>query len=133
MLRAMLSAVMFFIAANTFAAGMDDFYKLGPDSLPMEGVPKGNLVGPLKIDSELFPGTFHTYWVYVPAQYDPQTPASLMILNDGQAMIDMKGSVRAPNVYDNLIFRRELPVMIGVFINPGHTPEQPEPSPQTEW
>ena len=29
---------------------------------------------------------------------------------------------------DNLIYRREIPVMIGVFINPGRTPEQPEPT-----
>jgi enterochelin esterase-like enzyme len=40
--------------------------------------------------------------------------------------------VRAQNVMDNLIYRREIPVMIGVFINPGRTPEQPEPNPR-EW
>ncbi len=33
---------------------------------------------------------------------------------------------------DNLIYRREIPVMIAVFINPGRTPEQPEPTPQ-DW
>lgn len=33
---------------------------------------------------------------------------------------------------DNLIHRREIPVMIGVFINPGRTPEQPEPTPR-DW
>ena len=45
---------------------------------------------------------------------------------------NMEGDVRAPNVFDNLIYRREIPVMLGVFINPGRTPEQPEPTPQ-EW
>jgi len=35
-------------------------------------------------------------------------------------------------VVDNLIYRREIPVMLAVFINPGRTPEQPEPTPQ-EW
>jgi enterochelin esterase family protein len=44
----------------------------------------------------------------------------------------MDGSIRAPNVLDNLIYRRELPVMITVFINPGRTPEQPEPTPK-DW
>src|SRR4029453_18696427 len=39
------------------------------------------------------------------------------------------GVVRAPNVLDNLIYRREIPVMLAVFINPGRTPEQPEPTP----
>jgi enterochelin esterase family protein len=70
--------------------------------------------------------------VYVPAQYDPKVPASLMIFNDGQAFKNMEGDLRAPNVLDNLIDRREIPVMLSVFINPGRTPEQPEPTPQ-EW
>ena len=110
----------------------DAFYKLGPDSLPQDGVPKGEIRGPFKIDSKAYPGTFHTYWVYVPAQYDAAVPASLMIFNDGQAFMNHNGDARAQNVMDNLIYRRELPVMIGVFINPGHTPEQPEPTP-AEW
>ena len=38
--------------------------------------------------------------------------------------------MRAQNVMDNLIYRREIPVMIGVFINPGRRPDQPEPTPQ---
>jgi enterochelin esterase-like enzyme len=42
------------------------------------------------------------------------------------------GDMRAQNVMDNLIFRRELPVMIGVFINPGRRPDQPEPN-SSEW
>src|SRR6185295_2846908 len=33
---------------------------------------------------------------------------------------------------DNLIYRREIPTMIAVFINPGRTPEQPEPTP-SDW
>jgi enterochelin esterase family protein len=36
--------------------------------------------------------------------------------------------IRAQNVMDNLIYRREIPVMIGVFINPGRRPDQPEPT-----
>ena len=48
-----------------------------------------------------------------PPQYDKSVPASLMVFNDGQAFMDMNGNVRAPNVLDNLIYRREIPVMIG--------------------
>jgi len=127
-----LAAAVLLPIASVFAAGEDDFYKLGPDSLVQEGVPHGKLVGPLTLACEAYPGTQHTYWVYVPAQYDSAKPASLMVLNDGQAFIDMEGSVRAPNVLDNLIFRREIPVMVGVFINPGRRPDQPEPNPK-EW
>jgi enterochelin esterase family protein len=53
-----------------------------------------------------------------------------MIFNDGQAFKNPTGNIRAQNVIDNLIHRREIPVMIAVFINPGRTPEQPEPTPQ---
>ncbi len=107
-------------------------YRLGPDSLPQEGVPKGEIRGPYTLPSNAYPGTQHTYWVYVPAQYDPASPAALMVYQDGQAFKDENGDMRAQNVMDNLIYRREIPVMIGVFINPGRTPQQPEPTPQ-EW
>ena len=110
----------------------DQHYSLGPDSLPREGVPKGELRGPFVIPSQAYPGTQHTYWVYVPAQYHPSTPAHLMVFNDGQAFMNMEADVRVPNVLDNLIYRRELPVMLAVFINPGRTPEQPEPH-LKEW
>ena len=110
----------------------DAFYKLGPDSLSQEGVPKGEIRGPFTLPSTAYPGTQHTYWVYIPAQYDPAVAASLMIYNDGQAFMNPDGDMRAPNVMDNLIFRRELPVMISVFINPGRRPDQPEPN-ATEW
>jgi len=114
------------------APDMNAYYELGPDSLDRGGVPKGEVRGPFVIPSQAYPGTQHTYWLHVPAQYDAARPASLMIFQDGQAFKDMNGSIRAPNVLDNLIYRREIPVMITVFINPGRTPEQPEPTPQ-EW
>jgi enterochelin esterase-like enzyme len=110
----------------------DIHYHLGPDSLPEEGVPKGEVRGPFTLPSEAYPGTTHTYWIYVPAQYDPSTAASLMIFNDGQAFMNPEGDLRAQNVLDNLIYRREIPVMIGVFINPGRQPDQPEPN-LHEW
>jgi enterochelin esterase-like enzyme len=114
------------------APNPDSHYQLGPDSLPREGVPKGEVRGPYTLPSEAYPGTQHTYWVYVPAQYTPSQPASLMIFNDGQAFKNMEGDIRAPNVLDNLIYRREIPVMLSVFINPGRRPDEPEPTPQ-EW
>lgn len=120
------------LAQNTAPAAPnpDAFYKLGPDSLEQEGVPKGQLRGPFTLPSTVYSGTQHTYWVYVPAQYSSSTPASLMIFNDGQAFIAPNGNLRAHNVLDNLIYRREIPVMIAVFINPGRRPDQPEPTPQ---
>jgi enterochelin esterase-like enzyme len=107
-------------------------YRLGPDSLPQEGVPKGEIKGPFTLPSQAYPGTQHTYWIYVPAQYDASVPASLMIFNDGQAFMNPEGDMRAQNVMDNLVYRREIPVMIGLFINPGRRPDQPEPN-LKEW
>jgi enterochelin esterase family protein len=112
--------------------GNDDFFQLGPDSLRQEGVPHGEIHGPVTLPSQIYEGTQHTYWVYVPAQYDPAKPCSLMIFNDGHAFLAEDGSARATNVIDNLLFRREIPVMIAVFINPGRRPDQPEPSAR-EW
>jgi Putative esterase len=110
----------------------DSQYRLGPDSMPQDGVPVGEIRGSFTLPSKVYPGTQHTYRVYVPAQYDPAIPASLMVFNDGQAFKNPDGDMRAQNVMDNLIYRREIPVMLAVFINPGRTPEQPEPTPQ-EW
>src|ERR1700679_830266 len=105
-------------------------YRLGPDSMPQEGVPKGEIRGPFTLLCNIYPGTQHTYWVYVPAQYDPAVPAALMVYQDGQAFKDENGDLRAQNVMDNLIYRRETPVMSDVFTNRRRTPEQPEPTPQ---
>ncbi len=114
------------------AADPNSQYRLGPDSMVQEGVPKGEVRGPFTLPSKVYPGTSHTYWVYVPAQYDPAVPAALMVMQDGAAMKDEGGEIRAPVVMDNLIYRREIPTMLGVFINPGRTPEQPEPTPR-DW
>lgn len=110
----------------------DAYYRLGPDSLEHEGVPRGELLGPRVLPCKVFPGTQHTYWVYVPAQYKADEPTALMLFQDGQAFVLEDGPLRARNVLDNLIHRREIPVMIAVFINPGRTPEQPEPT-MSDW
>jgi enterochelin esterase-like enzyme len=111
---------------------VNQFYDFSPDSLAKVGVPKGEIRGPFKLPSQAYPGTLHDYWVYVPAQYDATRPAALMVFNDGQAFMNPEGDVRAPDVMDNLIVRREIPVMVAVFINPGRTPEQPVAT-LSEW
>src|ERR1700759_5555460 len=115
------------------APDTDRYYRLAPDAVPQDGGPRVEIRGPYTLPSRAYPGTQHTYWVYVPAQYDPALPAALMVYQDGQAFKDEKGDMRAQNVMDNLIYRREIPVMIGVFINPGRRPDQTEPSPQAGW
>src|ERR1035441_9685926 len=107
-------------------------YILGPDSQVKPGVPKGKVAKYSWNTSAVFPGTTRDYWVYVPAQYDGSKPACLMIFQDGHAFLGPKGDYRIPFVFDNLIYRREMPVSIAVFIHPGHTPSQKEAT-DSQW
>ena len=95
-------------------------YTLGPDSQVQPGVPHGRVEGPFVWKSTIFPGTIRQYWIYVPAQYDPATPAAVMVFQDGHKYVNVEQEYRVPVVFDNLIARREMPVTIGVFVNPGH-------------
>lgn len=113
-------------------APTDDVYKHGPDSLPQAGVPQGTVTTWTQLPSQAYPGTLHDYCVYVPAQYDRTKPAALMIFQDGQAFLRATGDYRVPVVFDNLIHRREMPVTLAVFINPGRRPDQPEAS-ASDW
>jgi enterochelin esterase family protein len=70
-------------------------------------------------ECEVFPGTTRRYWTYVPAQYSPAEPAALMVFQDGRMYLDPDGEIRAGVVFDNLIHRNEMPVTIGVFVDPG--------------
>src|SRR5579859_6357955 len=102
------------VGSSALCAPVDDVYHLGPDSAPQPGVPQGKVLGPTTLPSNVFPNTTRNYWVYLPAQYDPQKPACLMIFQDGHAFVGLKGEYRIPYVFDNLIYRREMPVTIGV-------------------
>ncbi|MCY2994454.1 MAG: alpha/beta hydrolase-fold protein, partial [Planctomycetota bacterium] len=82
----------------------DEEYKLGPDSMRQEGIPQGT--------------------------YDGSKPACVMVFQDGQAYVKEDGDFRVPVVFDNLIHKGEMPVTIGIFINPGHVGEPP---PQNPW
>ena len=104
----------------TFGLAAEE-YKLGPDAQPKDGVPKGNL-SKQSWDSEIFPGTTRDYWVYVPAQYDGSVPAAVMIFQDGHGFVKEKGHTQVKTVFDNLIHAGEMPVTIGIFINPGVVP-----------
>ncbi len=94
-------------------------YAYGPDSYRQPGVPGGTVTEHEWSQSRIFPGTTRRYWVYVPAQYTGSEPASLMVFQDGNMYLDPEGEIRAGVVFDNLISRGEMPVTIGVFVDPG--------------
>ncbi len=97
-------------------------YPLTADSKPQSGVPKGTVTQHRWEQSQSYPGTVRDYWIYVPAQYDASKPACLMVFQDGRGYVNEKGHSRVPTVFDNLIHKKEMPVTIGVFINPGTIP-----------
>ena len=75
-------------------------------------VPHGEVIQGLIMDSKIYPGTENHFQVYVPAQYDPARPACLLIKLDGLNGFEA-------TVLDNLIAKKEVPVMIGLGIMPG--------------
>src|SRR5262245_42183438 len=83
-----------------------------PDSKPQPGVPKGELLKFTFDKSKVFPGTTLDYWLYIPAQYRPDHPACVFVMQDGVRW-------EAPVVFDNLIHKKEMPITIAVFITPG--------------
>ncbi|HEX4792987.1 MAG TPA: alpha/beta hydrolase-fold protein [Humisphaera sp.] len=115
-----------FVALPTLAAEQDD-YKLGPDSLQrLPGVPQGKVMKLAWNTSKVFPGTTRDWWIYVPSQYDARTPACVMVFQDGSGYVSETGAQRLPIVFDNLISKKEMPVTIGIFINPGTKPAAAE-------
>ena len=119
-------ALMIGLAAGQLPGHAQDQndYKLGPDSQFNPDVPHGTVTKRTFVAGaqSLFPGTVRDYWVYVPKQYDGQRPACLMVFQDGGGYVSTNGSWRVPLVFDNLIAKNEMPLTIGVFINPGVVP-----------
>lgn len=111
-----LTLGVLFVAALVYA----EDYTLGPDSQPQSGVPKGSVAKYELQAGTFYPGTLHTYSIYVPAQYDAAKPTPFMIFLDGEVFLSDK--VRAPMVFDNLIAKHDLPPLIGIFVDPGTLP-----------
>jgi gluconolactonase len=119
-LRLCLIAVAFVLLAPSARAADD--YQPGPDSQPQPNVPHGTLEKFTLTNSRIFPGSVRDNWIYVPAQVRPDVPACVMVFQDGERWSKADGPWRVPVVFDNLIARKEMPVTIAVFTNPGVLP-----------
>jgi gluconolactonase len=108
------------VAAASPAVAQTD-YPLSHDSERQPGVPRGAVTAH-RLTSQVFPGTVRDYWVYVPAQYRPDSPAAVMVFQDGGGFVNEDGRWRVPVVLDNLIHRGQMPVTIGIFVDPGVLP-----------
>ena len=94
-----------------------------PEGQPDSSVPHGEFLQGKITDSAIYPGTENGFQVYVPAQYDPARPACLLVKLDGLGAFE-------GTVLDNLIAKKEVPVMIGVGIVPGTIWKDAEGTPQ---
>ncbi|AKD58460.1 SMP-30/gluconolactonase/LRE family protein [Spirosoma radiotolerans] len=103
---------LFCFPSVALVAQTPDTYPAHPDSQSKPGVPKGEVLKFTFNSSTLFPGTWREYWVYVPAQYQPDQPACVYVNQDGIQW-------QAPAVFDNLIHQKEMPVTIGIFVMHG--------------
>jgi gluconolactonase len=111
-LAAFVLSLSFVASVRTQTAQTTPQYPAGPDSKLQPGVPKGEVLKFSFDHSEIFPGTYRDYWVYVPAQYTPDKPACVYVDQDG---VQFEG----PTVLDNLIYKKEIPVTIAVFVMHG--------------
>ena len=104
-----------------------DEWKLHPDAEVHAEVPHGTLTKMPPWSSTVFPNTARNWWVYVPAQYQPDSSAAVMVFQDGHDYVNPTGHWRVPVVFDNLIARGELPPTIGIFIDPGRAADKDAP------
>ncbi|MEN3943863.1 alpha/beta hydrolase-fold protein [Prosthecobacter sp. SYSU 5D2] len=66
-------------------------------------------------EGSVFPGTGREYQIYLPAGFDKSRPAHFMVFQDGVIY-------KAPVVFDNLIAKKDIPPLVGIFIKPGVVP-----------
>jgi len=118
-LRTGSSHAFYYLVAGKRFGGRTDFPAYAPDSYPKPGVPQGKLSEKMVHTSRIYDGMQSDYWIYVPAQYNPQAPAALMVWQDGQGFTNRDSGTRLPTVIDNLIHQKKIPVMIQVLIAPG--------------
>ena len=94
--------------------GQLEVYETHPDARERPGAPKGDVKQMPSWSSKIFAGTTRDWWVYVPAQYNAANPAAVMVFQDGAAARQY-----VVPVLDNLIAKGDIPLTVGIFIEPG--------------
>lgn len=114
-----------FALAGSSSAQVEEDYPVPPEAQRQEGVPEGKVEGPFSLSSNIFNGTNREYWLYIPAQYVPEKPACTLIVQDG---LKRAQDWNLPQICDSLIHQQQMPVTIGIFVNPGIVPAVKEKS-----
>ena len=112
-MKQLFSTLLLFIALSISAQQAYNVRApFDPATVKMEESMRGEVMKLTLDESHLYPGTEREILVYVPQQYTGEHPACLLVCMDG-ILYD------ATTVMDNLIASGEMPVTIGVFIQPG--------------
>src|ERR1700676_2147526 len=114
-MKKILPLLLMIVPTLGFPQNAEEKYAVDSASVEQPGVPKGEILKFTFNDSKSFPGTWREYWIYIPVQYSSEKPACVYVNQDGIQW-------NAPTVFDNLIYRNEMPVTIGVFVMPGRIP-----------
>lgn len=109
----LLTIIALLLLSNAIAQQRDHYrVPFDPATVQNENVVAGEIIKCSFNDSKIYPMTTRDYWIYIPAAYDASKPACLFVCLDGI-------TYNAPTVFDNLIATGQMPVTIGVFVNPG--------------
>ena len=114
-MRKVLSIIIFLVVSLPFAdAQLKHNVKTPADPATVQ-LPEGErgiVLDTIMTDSKAYPSTRRKIQVFVPVQYDASKPACLLVGLDGNLF-------NAITVVANLIKTGEMPVTIGVFVEPG--------------
>lgn len=107
------------LAAYTLADDIVSDYRLSPDSLPQDDVPRGSYFHFRWTGRAHYPGVERNVHLYIPHGAEDAESVNLLVCQDG---LDYVGEhVQAPTVLDNLVHRGEIPMTVGLFVSPGET------------
>jgi enterochelin esterase family protein len=88
-------------------------YDYPPEATLMPGVTAGKLID-VPVTGKIFAS--RTVQVYVPSGYVEKSPAPFLVLQDGPGYVTR---FKLPTVLDNLIAKKQLPVMLAIFVPNG--------------
>jgi enterochelin esterase family protein len=101
----------------------DAVYNPCPEAYPAPDTPRGEVKSHKDWGgSALFADTLRDIRVYTPAGFDRDTPARLIVFNDGGFYLPRGGAVRAAQVLDSLHAAGQIAPTVAVFVDPGRPP-----------
>ena len=91
-----------------------EVYTKPPEMNKQAGVPEGTITEMPQWKSTILAGTTRHWWVYVPKQYTADTPANVLVCQDGNW-----SHFEMPVVLDNMIAHGDIPPTVAIFVEPG--------------